>query len=73
MIYLLIPKLAPIVAWIIVEALPQSITQLIAIVYYQDTEIVSVISVCISLASVLIATKTMVFSMGIDFCVFIFN
>ena len=41
-----------------IEALPQSIIQLIAIVYYQDTEIINVISICISLLSV--ATKTMV-------------
>ena len=40
------------------EALPQSIIQLIAIVYYQDTQIINVISICISLLSV--ATKTMV-------------
>ena len=54
-----------------VEALPQSIIQLIAIVYYQDTEIINVISICISLLSV--ATKTMVFSVAIDFKVFIYN
>ena len=54
-----------------VEALPQSIIQLIAIVYYQDTEIINVVSICISLLSV--ATKTMVFSIAIDFKVFIFN
>ena len=54
-----------------VEALPQSIIQLIAIVYYQDTEIINVISICISLLSV--ATKSMVFSVAIDFKVFIFN
>ena len=54
-----------------VEALPQSIIQLIAIVYYQDTQIINIISICISLLSV--ATKTMVFSVAIDFKVFIFN
>ena len=53
------------------EALPQSIVQLIAIVYYQDTEIINVISICISLLSV--TTKTMVFSMAIDFKAFIYN
>ena len=76
---------APIVVWVekkfqkhigfvleaLVEALPQSIIQLIAIVYYQDTEILNVISICISLTSV--ATKTLVFSLAIDFRVFIFN
>ena len=55
----------------LVEALPQSIIQLIAIVYYQDTQIINIVSICISLLSV--ATKTMVFSMAIDFRVFIFN
>ena len=53
------------------EALPQSIIQLVAIVYFQDTQIINVISICISLLSV--ATKTMVFSAAIDFRVFIFN
>ena len=53
------------------EALPQSIIQLIAIVYYQDTELINVISICISLLSV--ATKTMVFSVAIDYRVFFFN
>ena len=55
----------------LIEALPQSIIQLIAIVYYQDTEIINIISICISLTSV--ATKTLVFSFAIDFRVFIFN
>ena len=54
-----------------VEALPQSIIQLIAIVYFQDTQLINVISICISLLSV--ATKTMVFSIAIDFRVFIYN
>ena len=55
----------------LVEALPQSIIQLIAIVYYQDTDIINVISICISLLSV--STKTMAFSVAIDFRVFIYN
>ena len=54
-----------------VQALPQSIIQLIAIVYYQDTEYINIISICISLISV--ATKTLVFSVAIDFRVFFFN
>ena len=54
-----------------IEALPQSIIQLIAIVYYQDTQIINIASICISLLSV--ATKTMVFSVAIDFRAFIFN
>ena len=54
-----------------IEALPQSIIQLIAIVYYQDTELINIISICISLLSV--TTKTMVFSFAIDFKVFIYN
>ena len=54
-----------------IEALPQSIIQLIAIVYYQDTQLINIVSICISLLSV--ATKTMVFSVAIDFRVFIFN
>ena len=55
----------------LIEALPQSIIQLIAIVYYQDTEYINVISIIISLISV--STKTLVFSVAIDFRVFIFN
>ena len=76
---------APILVWVetklvkhlgfvmeaIIEALPQSIIQLIAIVYYQDTQILNIISICISLTS--IATKTLVCSVAIDFRVFIFN
>ena len=54
-----------------IEALPQSIIQLIAIVYYQDTQLINIASICISLLSV--ATKTMVFSVAIDFRAFIFN
>ena len=42
------------------EALPQSIIQLIAIVLYQETSIVSVLSICISIVSV--STKSMVLS-----------
>ena len=78
-------KQAPIIIWIkkkmlkhmgfimeaVFEALPQSIIQLIAIVYYQDTEIINIVSICISLLSV--ATKTMVFSVAIDYRVFFFN
>ena len=48
-----------------IEALPQSIIQLIAIVYFEETEIINVISIIISLTSV--ATKSMVFSIAIDF------
>ena len=51
-----------------VEAIPQSIIQLIAIVYYQDTEIINVVSICISLLSV--ATKTMV--CDVDFFLLLF-
>ena len=52
-----------------VEAIPQSIIQLIAIVYYQDTEIINVVSICISLLSV--ATKTMVCDTCIMFLCFV--
>ena len=75
-------KQAPIVVWIekklvkhlgfimeaMIEALPQSIIQLIAIVYYQDTEIINIVSICISLTSV--ATKTLVFSVAMYVCLF---
>ena len=54
-----------------IEALPQSIIQTIAIVYFQETRILNIISIIISLTSV--ATKSMVFSVAIDFKVFIFN
>ena len=70
---------APIIVWIekkarkhvgfilesIIEALPQSIIQLIAIVYFQETKVLNVVSIIISLTSV--ATKSMVFSFAIDF------
>eukprot|EP01084_Bolivina_argentea_P162420 282669_1 len=44
----------------VIEAFPQSILQMIAIVYYNETEIINVISILISLVSV--STKSMVFS-----------
>ena len=54
-----------------IEALPQSVIQLIAIVYYQDNQLINIVSICISLLSVV--TKAMVFSVAIDFRVFIYN
>ncbi len=44
---------------------------MIAIVYYNETEIINVISILISLVSV--STKSMVFSYAIEIKVFIFN
>lgn len=54
-----------------IEALPQSIIQMIAIVYYQERETIYVISICVSLLNV--AINTMVFHISIDFKVFIYN
>ena len=45
-----------------IEALPQSIIH----VYYQDTEMINIVSICISLTSV--ATKTLVFSFAMYVC-----
>ena len=53
------------------EALPQSIIQLIAIVLYQETSIVSILSICISIVSV--STKSMVLSIANDTKIFLFN
>ena len=44
---------------------------MIAIVYYDETEWLNIISILISLISV--ATKSLVFSQAIEFSVFIFN
>ena len=55
----------------VIEAIPQSIIQMIAIVYFQETEWINIVSILISLTSV--ATKSMVFSYAITFDIFIFN
>jgi len=55
----------------VIEAFPQSILQMIAIVYYNETEIINVVSILISLISV--STKSLVFSYAIEVKVFIFN
>ena len=53
------------------EALPQSIIQLTAMVLYQETSIVSVLSICISIVSV--STKPMVLRTANDIKIFLFN
>lgn len=53
------------------EALPQSIIQLIAIIYYQDRSYLSALSIMISLISV--ATKSMVFTLAWDIKIFLLN
>ena len=55
----------------LIEAFPQSILQMIAIVYYNDNELINIVSILISLVSV--STKSMVFSYAIDLKVFLFN
>eukprot|EP01083_Nonionella_stella_P038748 105343_1 len=54
-----------------VEAFPQSILQMIAIVMYREANIVSIVSILISMVSV--ATKSLVFNIAIDYTTFIFN
>eukprot|EP01084_Bolivina_argentea_P054864 100593_1 len=54
-----------------VEAFPQSILQMIAIVMYREANIIAIISILISMFSV--ATKSLVFNIAIDYTTFIFN
>ena len=44
---------------------------MIATVYFDETELINIISILISLLSV--ATKSLVFSQAVEFCAFIFN
>ena len=53
------------------EALPQSIIQLMAIVLYQETSVVSILSICISIVSV--STNSMVLSVASDTKLFLFH
>ena len=53
------------------EALPQSLLQIIAIVYYNEANYVSIISIFLSMFSVM--TKSLIFSQGIDFKTYIWT
>ena len=53
------------------EALPQSLLQIIAIVYYEEANYVSIISIFLSMFSVM--TKSLVFSRGIDIKTYIWT
>jgi len=55
----------------VVEAFPQSILQMSAMVLYDSVDIVSVCSILLSLTSVI--TKSVVFSYAPDLKTFIFN
>eukprot|EP01084_Bolivina_argentea_P268792 456645_1 len=54
-----------------IEAIPQSLLQLIAIVYYKEANIISIISIFLSMFSVM--TKSIVFSQGIDIKTYIWT
>eukprot|EP01083_Nonionella_stella_P163472 538142_1 len=54
-----------------VEAFPQSIIQMTAIVYYQEAHAVAIISILISMLSV--SSKSLIFSRSIDPLTFIWN
>eukprot|EP01083_Nonionella_stella_P014143 39791_1 len=56
-------------AWL--EAFPQSLLQMIAIVYYNKADYISIISILISMLSV--TTKSFVFSKGLNMTQFIFT
>ena len=54
-----------------IEAFPQSLLQIIAIVYYQETNYISIISILLSMLSVM--SKSLVLSQGIDKSTFIWT
>eukprot|EP01083_Nonionella_stella_P054904 144893_1 len=54
-----------------IEALPQSLLQIIAIVYYKEAHYVSIVSIFLSMISVM--TKSLIFSQGIDIKTYIWT
>ena len=54
-----------------IEAFPQSLLQIIAIVYYQEANYISIISILLSMVSVM--SKSLVLSQGIDRATFIWS
>ena len=52
------------------EALPQSILQLVAMVYYKETNIISIGSILLSMTSIM--TKTFIISQGVEWKSFLF-
>ena len=52
------------------EALPQSILQLISMVYYNETNLISILSILLSMTSIM--TKTFVISQGIEWKSYLF-
>eukprot|EP01084_Bolivina_argentea_P310229 536784_1 len=70
----IIKKLSKHIGFIIeagIEALPQSLLQIIAIVYYKEANYVSIVSIFLSMFSVM--TKSLVFSKGIDIKTYIWT
>ena len=55
----------------ILEAFPNAILQMIAIVYYEKANIVAIISILLSMTSV--STKALIFSTSINNKIFIYN
>ena len=55
----------------VLEAFPQSILQMIAIVIYKETNIIAIISILLSMISV--STKALIFSKSIDTGIFLWN
>ena len=71
---LIISELSKHIGFIIeagIEALPQSLLQIAAIVYYKEANYVSIISIFLSMFSVM--TKSLIFSQGIDFKTYIWT
>ena len=54
-----------------IEALPQSLLQIIAIVYYNEANYIAIVSIFLSMFSVM--TKSLVFSQGIDIKTYIWT
>ena len=54
-----------------IEAFPQSLLQIIAIVYYQEANYISIISILLSMCSVM--SKSLVLSQGIDKSTFVWT
>lgn len=55
----------------IVEAFPQALLQMVAIVYYREATYVSIVSILLSMLSVM--SKSMIFSQGIEWKTYVFT
>ena len=55
----------------VVEAFPQSLIQMVAIVYYQEADAVAIVSILTSMLSV--SSKSLIFSRSVDPLTFVWN